>query len=281
MRTAGSPFTDPGQVRGPLYATAGRLARRTSALHRARVSGRNAAEVIADLAAAAIGTERALVADIGCGRGTTTRLLAARLPQARLIVVDLSAALLTVARSRLPDQRRAAVICADFHRLPIADARLHLLVAAFCLYHSPSPADVIAEIARCLLPGGTAIIAVKSADSYRELDHLVAASGLDPVAEHRPSLYQAAHTGNIEPLASTALHVERVTSETHRFCFPALADAAEYLATSPKYQLPPSLRGDPAALAAALRHRAADEPVTTTSVVTYLVATRQAADSAR
>jgi ubiquinone/menaquinone biosynthesis C-methylase UbiE len=281
MRTAGSPFTNPGQVSGPLYASADRLARRTSALHRARVSGRNAAEAIADLAAAAIGTESALVADVGCGRGTTTRLLAGRLPQARLIVVDLSAALLTVARSRLTDQRRAAVICADFHRLPIADARLDLVVAAFCLYHSPSPADVITEIARCLLPGGTAIIAVKSADSYRELDHLVAASGLDAAAEDRPSLYQAAHTGNIEPLASTALRVEQVTSETHRFSFPTLAAAAAYLATSPKYQLPPSLSGDPAALTAALRQRTADEPVTATSVVTYLVATRQAADSAR
>jgi hypothetical protein len=65
MRTAGSPFTDPGRVRGPLYATPDRLARRTSALHRAR--GRNAAEVIADLAASAIGTESALVADVGSG----------------------------------------------------------------------------------------------------------------------------------------------------------------------------------------------------------------------
>ena len=55
MRSAPNPFTDPWQVSGPLYASADRIARRTSALHRARVSGRHAAEVIADLAAGAAG----------------------------------------------------------------------------------------------------------------------------------------------------------------------------------------------------------------------------------
>ncbi len=51
---------------------------------------------------------------------------------------------------------------------------------------------MIDEITRCLRPGGTAILATKSADSYRELDQLVAASGLDPAALSRPGLYQAA-----------------------------------------------------------------------------------------
>jgi ubiquinone/menaquinone biosynthesis C-methylase UbiE len=280
MRTAANPFTDPAQVSGPLYATAGRLARRTSALHRARVSGRHAGEVIADLARQATGTAPVTVADLGCGRGTTTRLLTERLPRATVTGVDLSAALLAAARGRLPDPRRAGLVRADFHQLPFPDASTGLVVAAFCLYHSPSPARVIAEISRVLIPAGTAIIAVKSADSYRELDQLVAASGLDPAAGHRPSLYQAAHTGNIEQLAATALRVQDVQHETHRFTFPALSDAAEYLATSPKYVLPAPLAGDPVALAAALRQRVPDRPVTATSVVTYLTAVRRPRDAA-
>jgi SAM-dependent methyltransferase len=97
-------------------------------------------------------------------------MLGRRFPDARIAAVDLSAALLTAAR------------------LPLADRACDLIVAAFCLYHSPEPASVIAEIARCLTRDGTAVIAVKSADSYRELDRLVAASGLDPAAESRPSL---------------------------------------------------------------------------------------------
>jgi hypothetical protein len=68
MRTGANAFTDPAEIRGPLYATTGRLACRTSALHRARVSGRHAADVIADLATAAAIPAPAVIADIGCGR---------------------------------------------------------------------------------------------------------------------------------------------------------------------------------------------------------------------
>jgi trans-aconitate methyltransferase len=221
MRNPANPFTDPGQVRGHLYVSAGRLARRTSALHRARVRGRHAAEVIADLAAGAAVTSAPVIADIGCGRGTTTCLLAGRLPQARIIAIDLSAALLTTVRNRLPAAARAGAARADFHRLPIRDGACDLAVAAFCLYHSRSPGQVIGEIARCLAQGTTTVIAVKSEDSYRELDLLMAASGLDPHAPGRPSLYETAHSGNIEHLATASLDVRQVVHDTHAFTFPA------------------------------------------------------------
>jgi SAM-dependent methyltransferase len=276
MRSAPSPFTDFQQVSGPLYASPDRIARRTSALHRARVTGRHAAEVIADLAAEAAGPSAGVVVDLGCGRGTATCLLAQRLPRSRVVAVDLSAALLVVARSRVPDPTRAIAVRADFHRLPFRECSWGLAVAAFCLYHSPAPERVISEIARCLAPGATVIIAVKSADSYRELDQAVAASGLDPAALARPSLYHAAHSGNIEQIAAGNLAVRQVTHETHRFTFPSLADVADYLATSPKYDLPAALASNPAALGAALRQRLPDAPLTTTSVVTYLTARREA-----
>jgi ubiquinone/menaquinone biosynthesis C-methylase UbiE len=270
MRTGANPFTDPAQVEGRLYTTADRLASRTSALRRARVSGRHAADVIADLAADATIPAPGVIADIGCGRGTTT--LAGRFPRARIAAIDLSAALLTAARNRTGSPGRAAAVRADFHRLPLADRACDVIVAAFCLYHSPDPASVIAEIARCLSRDGTAVIAVKSADSYRELDRLMGTSGLDPAAESRPSLYQTAHSGNITSLAETGLAVRQAVHETHLFTFPALADAAEYLATSPKYDLPAGLAGSADALATALAARLPDQLVTATSVVTYLVA---------
>jgi ubiquinone/menaquinone biosynthesis C-methylase UbiE len=274
MRNAANPFTDPAQVRGALYASADRIAQRTGALLRARVTGRHAGEVIAGLAHQAVGANDVLVADLGCGRGTTTRMLADRLPGARVVAVDLSAALLAASKRRLAGSPRAGTVRADFHRLPFPDDSCGLVVAAFCLYHSLSPSSVIMEITRCLLPGGTAIFAVKSADSYRELDRLVVGSRLDAAAASRPSLYQAAHSGNITELAATSLNVRHVTHETHRFTFPTLADVAEYLTTSPKYNLPAALAGNPAALATVLRRRIPDAPVTATSVVTYLVALR-------
>ena len=270
-----SPFTDPALVRGPLYASADRLARRSGALHQARISGRHAGQVITDLAEDVVGPggRDALVADVGCGRGTTTRMLARRLPAARVVAVDLSAALLAAARNRLPAATRARLVRADFCHLPLAPGSCDVVVAAFCLYHSVSPECVIAEIARCLRTGGTAILATKSADSYRELDHLVAAAHLDPDARSRPGLYQTAHSGNLAALASAHLDIQRVTHHPHRFVFTDLACAAEYLATSPKYNLPACLAADPEAIAAALRERLPDGPVTATSTVSYVTAT--------
>jgi ubiquinone/menaquinone biosynthesis C-methylase UbiE len=117
MKGTPSPFTDPCQITGRLYASADRITQRTSVLHRTRVSGRHAADVIADLAARASGQPTGAAVDIGCGRGTTTCLLARLLPQWNITAVDLSAALLAVARSRTAGPALAAVR-ADFHHLP-------------------------------------------------------------------------------------------------------------------------------------------------------------------
>lgn len=276
MTTPDGPFTDQALVRGPLYASADRLARRTSALHAARVAGRHAGEVIADLAEAALapGGRRARVADIGCGRGTTTRMLAQRIPGAVVTGLDLSATLLAAARERQPEVPAVRFVRADFCRLPLASQSCHVVVAAFCLYHCAAPGQVIAEIGRCLRPSGTAILATKSADSYWELDLLVAAAGLDPGALSRPGLYDTAHSGNLPALAAPHLRVQRVMHHDHRFTFSGFASAAEYLATSPKYQLPAGMSGDPTAITAALRARLRDRPVTTTSTVSYVVAER-------
>jgi ubiquinone/menaquinone biosynthesis C-methylase UbiE len=205
--------------------------------------------VITDLAEAALapGGRRARVADIGCGRGTTTRMLAQRLPDAVVTGLDLSAALLAAARGRQPEASAVRFIRADFCHLPLASRSCHVMVAAFCLYHCAVPGQVIGEIGRCLRPGGTAILVTKSADSYRELDELLAAAGLDPGALSRPGLYDTAHSGNLAALAAAHLSVQHVMHHAHRFTFSSFADAAEYLATSPKYQLPAGMAGDPAA----------------------------------
>lgn len=271
MSPAASPFTDPSLVRGPLYASADRLARRSSALHQAKVGGRHAGQVIADLAACTA-PRGARVADIGCGRGTTARMLSQRLPGAKVAALDLSAAMLAAARDRLP-AKTTGLVRADFCDLPLSTGSCDVVVAAFCLYHCASPDEVIAQIARCLRPGGTAILVTKSADSYRELDHLVAAARLDLEALSRPGLYQTTHSGNLATLAATHLDVQRIIHENHRFTFADLTRTAEYLATTPKYDLPPRLAADPAAIAAALRERLPDGPVTTTSTVTYVTAT--------
>jgi SAM-dependent methyltransferase len=267
-----TPFTDPDLVAGPLYATAGRLAQRTGALHAAKISGDNATTTIVDLAAQ-FAPDAAVVCDIGCGRGTTTVQLARRLAPGRLIAVDQSSALLATVADRMADAGLAVeTVCADFHHLPLPETSVDIAVAAFCLYHSPHPENVVAEIARCLAPGGRAVLVTKSADSYHEIDQLIAEAGLDPQAISQPSLYESFHSATAAEIAATALRVGRVVHQQHVFRFSGLDHLAQYVATSPKYRLPEHLVGEASPLADELRRRIADQPVTTTSTVTYVTA---------
>lgn len=264
---------------GPaLYGSVDRLAARTDALHRAKTAGRPATDVVAELADAHRGQlDWRVVVDIGCGRGSSTQTLAVRLRPARLVGVDASAAMLAEARRRMPDTVGTSVSWTqgDFHQLPLQTGSCSLVVAAFCLYHSARPEQVIAEIARCLVPGGLAVLVTKSANSYHQLDHLVATAGLDHAACTRPSLYSTAHSENLAMLAATVLQVCHVEHEQHHFTFTSLRHVAEYLATSPKYQMPAALLRRADAIAAALTAAVPDGPLETESTVTYVVARRQ------
>jgi SAM-dependent methyltransferase len=231
-----APFTDPTLIRGTLYATPHRLEQRTSTLRLAR-----------------------------------------QFPAAVVLATDLSPALLTTAGGRIAAQSGdARLVAADFHHLPFATGSVDVAVAGFCLYHSPHPGQALAEISRCLRPGGYAIATTKSADSYHAIDTLIADSGLDAGAASRPSLYQSFHTGNAAQVAATVgLRIARRVDQEHTLQFANLNHLAEYAITSPKYVLPADLTGNPQRLAAELRRRLPDTPVTATSTVTYLVAQRR------
>ncbi|MBT2478371.1 class I SAM-dependent methyltransferase [Streptomyces sp. ISL-94] len=267
-----SPFLDPQLVNGSLYRDQRRLADRTGALMAAKVSGRPAPAVIASYAVQARPAPGEVL-DIGCGRGASTLALTQALPGSRVLAVDASASVLAATRDRLTRHGLDAVaVQADFHRLPVPTGRAALAVAAFCLYHSPRPEDALREIARCLQPGATVILATKSADSYASLDRLVAQAGLDREAEQRTGLYGAFHSANMRAVAARVLDVREVHHEAHLFRFRDLAHTAAYLATSPKYRLPPGLAGDPETLTIRLRDALPDRPVETASVVSYLTA---------
>ncbi|MGW1194403.1 class I SAM-dependent methyltransferase [Streptomyces sp. NPDC002536] len=271
-----NPFLDPGRHHD-LYGRAARLSRRTGALMQAKTSGRPVPEAIVRSLTDHRGEGApplGLVVDIGCGRGTSTRILAEQLRPTRLVGIDLAPALLADARERVGRHRdvRTEFLQADFHQLPLAGGSAESVVAAFCLYHSPQPERVLAEIARVLAGDGLAVLVTKSLDSYREMDALVAAAGLDPLAEQHESLYTAAHSGNLAELTGSSLEVIKAEHEEHRFTFDGLDHAAEYLATNPKYHLVPGLYGNPGALAKALHEALPEQPITTSSVITYVVA---------
>lgn len=270
-----NPFLDPTR-QAELYGHASRLAGRSSALMRAKTSGRPVPDTIVGLVRDH--HERpdrlGLVLDLGCGRGMSSLTLAKELRPRRVIGLDAASALLEQARLRARQLRGLSVIFrqGDFHRLPVSAGSCDVVVAAFCLYHSPRPQSVVAEIGRALAPGGLAVFVTKGLDSYREMDQLVAAAGLDPRAEQHESLYVSAHSGNLADLAAVSLDVLAVEHEEHSFIFDGHDHVAEYLATNPKYDLAPGLYGNADALAATLHELLPDRPITTTSLVTFVLA---------
>ena len=99
-------------------------------------------------------------ADVGCGTGDFTLLLAAR--GARVLAIDFSAAVLEVARRRGAHLGTAVRFeCASATQIPAANASFDLVTSITVLQHLVRDADLrlgVSELARVLRPKGRAVI---------------------------------------------------------------------------------------------------------------------------
>jgi ubiquinone/menaquinone biosynthesis C-methylase UbiE len=115
----------------------------------------DAPEHLAALAAAVSRIEsppsRAL--DLGTGTGAGALWLARAFPDARVTGVDISAAMVELARAKLPDDlsTRVDFVVADAERLPFADG-------SFDLVTQISVPVFFDEVARVLVPGGHVVV---------------------------------------------------------------------------------------------------------------------------
>ncbi|WP_372352369.1 class I SAM-dependent methyltransferase [Streptomyces sp. KL116D] len=141
-----------------------------------------------------------MVLDIGCGRGTSSLILAEQLRPEHVVGLDAappcshrraSASRACrqhggVRRRRLPRPPSARQVerCRRRRVLPLPLA---------------APQDVVGQIARVLAPGGVAVLVTKGLDSYREMDQLVAA----PVSIRAPPSTKACTP---QPTATTGRH---------------------------------------------------------------------------
>ncbi|MEH1098521.1 class I SAM-dependent methyltransferase [Micromonospora sp. CPCC 205561] len=91
--------------------------------------------------------------DAACGTGRYARRLADR--GHRVTGVDSSPDMLARARARVP---QGEFLLGDLRQLPLADARVDLIVCALALTHVPELDAVVAEFARVLRPGGHLVI---------------------------------------------------------------------------------------------------------------------------
>jgi SAM-dependent methyltransferase len=107
------------------------------------------------------------VADLGCGPGAHTLALARR--GYDVVGVDGSPRMVEVARTRAEREEVDATF--DVHDvgapLHFADASLGGVLAILVLQHLPHPAAFVAEIRRCLRPGGHLLITAPARDGTR------------------------------------------------------------------------------------------------------------------
>ena len=98
---------------------------------------------------------RARILEVGCGRGVALVPLATIALPARLVGLDVDAALLAEARERLERRGVAAdLVHGDVRALPFPDGAFDVVVDFGTCWHIADPERALREIARVLAPGG-------------------------------------------------------------------------------------------------------------------------------
>jgi SAM-dependent methyltransferase len=100
--------------------------------------------------------ENWIVADLGCGTGNATELLAPLV--SKVIAVDREPAMLEAARRRLAGIGRVEFRRGEMNQLPLRDGEVNAAVVMLVMPYIPEPAEAVAEIARVLAAGGTALL---------------------------------------------------------------------------------------------------------------------------
>jgi SAM-dependent methyltransferase len=97
-----------------------------------------------------------IVADLGCGTGQTTALLADHVKQ--VIGIDSSAAMLKAARKRIGERENVDLFRADLENLPLEDASCDAALLLLVLTYVPTIHPVLREARRILKPSGKIVI---------------------------------------------------------------------------------------------------------------------------
>lgn len=104
--------------------------------------------------------------DLGCGTGYATALFAERFPAAQCYALDLAPGMLKTCRQRLPP---VPVLCAEAAQLPLQTEHFDWVVSNLMLQWCNPPVRVLAEIFRCLVPGGQLLLSTFGPATLQEL----------------------------------------------------------------------------------------------------------------
>ena len=112
--------------------------------------------------------------DIACGTGDLCELLAAKYFDAEIVGLDLTEAMLKIARARVPGPR-VTFQAGDMCRMDFPDGSFDIVTGGYALRNAPDLKQALAEIRRVLKPGGTAAFldfSKPSSKSFQTLENL-------------------------------------------------------------------------------------------------------------
>ncbi|HWI94580.1 MAG TPA: class I SAM-dependent methyltransferase [Solirubrobacterales bacterium] len=120
----------------------------------------------------------ATIADVPCGGGVALRALDPA-QDVRYLAADLSPEMLQRAgrRARERSLPQVELVVADMRELPFADGEIDLFLSYSGLHMVPDPGEAVAEIARCLRPGGRLVGTSFFSDCSRRARAIFAAGG--------------------------------------------------------------------------------------------------------
>jgi ubiquinone/menaquinone biosynthesis C-methylase UbiE len=171
--------------------------------------------------------EDATVLDVGCGDGVWAAVAQRRTALGTIVGLDFSLGMLAGVATRAPG---AARVQGDANVLPLRDASVDAVIAAWMLYHVDRD-RALPEYRRVLKPGGRLVAATNSPEFLPTLDEMVRQAA-STIAGRELTTWLGNLAFNSENgeewLRSEFSHVERVISETP-FEVPVAAPFLAYL----------------------------------------------------
>lgn len=164
------------------------------------------------------GTAIGRVLDIGCGNGDVSIPLLERLDCKKLTLLDLSAAMLDLARVRLGAEAQGRVTCLndDFMAMDFGVERFDLIICVGVFAHVDDPAAVIEKIVGLLDQGGRLIVEVT--DSFHPVGRaLVLYHAV--LGWFRPMTYSL-NKLRISQISACCVARGLIASSTYRYCLP-------------------------------------------------------------
>jgi len=110
-----------------------------------------------------VATEPTWIIDLGAGTGGATTGLKSRFPNAQILAVDSSPAMLAAGNAL------ERPVCADAASLPLADGCVDLVFSNLLLHHCPDPAIALTEARRVLSDRGLLMFTTFGSASFIEL----------------------------------------------------------------------------------------------------------------